>query len=169
MTWKNEKRRRNRILILALLMSVFYYGLFPLHVFSGDILEGAIPLQEGELEETRGGYAGFFLTVDYSRDIINTSVTPVGGEETFPPGKDGPPDRHPGKNVSDAAQQGEVKIIAQVGELNGISGILQIIQVPGSNNIVNAVMNVEMTIIHVMSEDAAARIVAIMSDLYGVP
>lgn len=159
MEGENAKLNSYKVLIWFAIIVPVLSVVSPLPVFGEDIFEEARPLLENELEEARGGYAGFYLSVDYAGNVINTSITPVEGEGPLTTG---------GGTIVDAEGE-QVKITAQVGELSGISGIVQIIQVPGTNNIINAVMNVDMTIINVMSEDAAANIGQILSGLYGAP
>ena len=45
-----------------------------------------------------------------------------------------------------------------VGSLNETRGVIQISQVPGSNNVVTTVMNLQLTVINVESAAEAARI-----------
>jgi hypothetical protein len=45
----------------------------------------------------------------------------------------------------------QVRLFAGVGNLNGVSGILQITQVPGSNNIVHNNLFVQIAIINVQN------------------
>lgn len=146
-------------LILVILLSPFV----SVSLYANDEeLEGIQVLEGVELNEIRGGYAGFYLNVDYSGNLINTTAVPLdqAAEEGTPPLEGG--------TVAEVNGQ-KVKITAQVGELDDIAGIVQIVQVPGSNNVVSTVMNVEMTIINVLSDQAAADVSKILNDLYGAP
>lgn len=125
----------------------------------GGVLPGVVPMSQTQLQDVRGGYAGFYFTVDYAGNVINTELNPVQGTDPV----------STGGQTTINADSGNVQISAQVGTLKDTSGVIQIVQVPGSNNIVNAVMNVNMTVINVASDAAAANVAQTLSNLYGVP
>lgn len=124
-----------------------------------DVLGDATALTQRQLDDERGGYAGFYFTVDYAGNVINTELNPVQGTDPI----------DTGGQTTINADTGNVQISAQVGTLKDTSGVIQIVQVPGSNNIVNAVMNVNMTVINVTSDAAAANVAQTLSNLYGAP
>lgn len=124
-----------------------------------DVLGDVTPMTRTQLDHERGGYAGFYFTVDYAGNVINTELNPVQGTDPI----------DTGGLTTINADAGNVQISAQVGTLKDTSGVIQIVQVPGSNNIVNAVMNVNMTVINVTSDAAAADVAQTLSNLYGVP
>jgi len=107
-------------------------------------------LSDAELEGIRGGFfgmafsvffQGFFDNLGNAAGTLNFSaVAPVntGGSTGLPP------------PVAVAANE-QVKLFAGVGNLNGVSGILQINQVPGSNNIVHNNLFVQIAIINVQN------------------
>ncbi|MGH2360892.1 MAG: hypothetical protein ACRDGM_10190, partial [bacterium] len=93
-------------------------------------------LSDADLESIRGGFfgmafsiffQGFFDNVGNTSGTVNFSaVAPVNtGGTTGPPA--------PVVGVGNE----QVRLFAGVGNLNGVSGILQINQVPGSNNVVH--------------------------------
>jgi hypothetical protein len=106
-------------------------------------------LSDAELETIRGGFfgmafsiffQGFFDNLGNASGTLNFStVAPVNGGGTT-----GPPPAFIGGNE-------QVRLFAGVGNLNGVSGILQINQVPGSNNFVLNQLFVQIAIINVQN------------------
>ncbi|MGH7406722.1 MAG: hypothetical protein ACREKF_01750, partial [Candidatus Methylomirabilales bacterium] len=85
-------------------------------------------------------FQGFFDNVGNTSGTVNFSaVAPVNGGGTT-----GAP------TVAGVGNE-QVKLFAGVGNLNGVSGILQINQVPGSNNVVHNNLFVQIAIINVQN------------------
>ena len=114
-------------------------------------------LSDADLDGIRGGFFGMAFSVFFQGFLDNlgnaagtlnfTAVAPVATPVT-PGGSNGatPP---PAPVVSVANEQ--VRLFAGVGNLNGVSGILQINQVPGSNNVVHNNLFVQIAIINVQN------------------
>ncbi len=115
----------------------------------------SVPLSDAALETIRGGFSGmafsiffqgFFDNLGNAAGTVNFSaVSPVNGVDTNGPSL--PP------SVASVANE-QVRLFAGVGNLHGVSGILQINQVPGSNNIVHNNLFVQIAMINV--QDAAS-------------
>ena len=116
-------------------------------------------MSHAQLNEVRGGYAGFYFKVDYAGNVIDSKIDPLSATAPVPTAN--------GQTAVNT-DNGNVQISAQVGTLSGTSGVIQIVQVPGSNNVVNAVMNVNMAVINVTSDAAAANVAQALSNLYGI-
>lgn len=110
-------------------------------------------LSDAELEGIRGGFfgmafsvffQGFFDNLGNTAGTLNFSaVAPVNTGGTNGTSS------APAPVVGVANEQ--VQLLAGVGNLNGVSGILQINQVPGSNNIVHNNLFVQIAIINVQN------------------
>lgn len=106
-------------------------------------------LSDADLAAIRGGFfgmafsvffQGFFDNVGNASGTVNFSaVAPVntGGTTGAPP-------------VTGVGNE-QVQLFAGVGQLNGVSGIIQINQVPGSNNVVHNNLFVQIAIINVQN------------------
>ena len=99
-------------------------------------------VDEEELGEMRGGYMGISFSVllegywdNLGNHILNTDM----------PDDPGPLPVLPG----------QVQIQAGIGGLYGARGIFQIVQVPGSNNVVNTNMIVNISVIQIMGQSLA--------------
>lgn len=103
----------------------------------------AQPLSDGEMGELRGGFDGiafsvFFTgTVDSLGNSSISSGTTTGG--TVPP-------------PSVTTSNGNVSISTVVGNFQGANGIFQIAQVPGSFNVVNNNLFIQVALINVTNQ-----------------
>ena len=120
----------------------------------------SILLPDAALESIRGGFfgmafsvffQGFFDNVGNASGTVNFSaVAPVntGGTTGAPP-------------VTGVGNE-QVKLFAGVGNLNGVSGILQITQVPGSNNVVHNNLFVQIAIINVQNAASLSNLSSLL-------
>lgn len=103
----------------------------------------AIPMQEEEMAEARGGYAGLAFSVFFTGSVANMSTNfDTSGVTTA-----GAPDPQVTVGSSD------VRIQTVIGNFAGASGIFQISQVPGSFNVVNNNLFVQIAIINSTGEN----------------
>lgn len=124
------------------------------------------PLEDQELDQMRGGYSGFFFGVQfggYWDNAGNVSGSLVCGGN----GQSGPPALPSGLTITgngSSSQPGSgAAIQAYVGNFQGASGIFQISQSPGSNNIIQNNLTVQITLIRVANQ---AAVPDIMSHLF---
>jgi len=114
-------------------------------------------LSDAELEGIRGGFFGMAFSVFFQGFFDNlgnaagrlnfSAVAPVNtGGTTGPPA--------PVVGVGND----QVRLFAGVGNLNGVSGILQINQVPGSNNVVHNNLFVQIAIINVQNNASLSNL-----------
>ncbi|HET7853562.1 MAG TPA: hypothetical protein VFM04_03800 [Candidatus Methylomirabilis sp.] len=149
-----------RVLSLIVLIGFLVFIVSPTPAAAGGGTLGMTPsrawsmlLSDAELESIRGGFfgmafsvffQGFFDNLGNAAGTVNFSaVAPVNTGGTN--GTSSPP----APVVSVANEQ--VRLFAGVGNLNGVSGILQINQVPGSNNFVLNQLFVQIAIINVQN------------------
>jgi hypothetical protein len=122
-------------------------------------------LAEDELDQMRGGYSGFYFGVNFNGywdTVGNVSGSLVYGGKA----PDISPALHDVPVVDSGSDQplpnnGAV-IHAYVGNFRGASGIFQISQSPGSNNIIQNNLTVQITLIRVATE---AAVPALMNQL----
>jgi hypothetical protein len=110
------------------------------------------PIEEKNMEDMRGGYLGVNFSVlfegfwdtlgNFSASLITNGGTGSGSTGTGSSGTTIPPSSLPPNTA--------VKIEASIGDLGGGKGIFQITQVPGSGNIVNNTLLVNIQIIQVL-------------------
>lgn len=114
-------------------------------------------LSDTDLENIRGGFFGMAFSVFFQGFFDNlgnaagrlnfSAVAPVNtGGTTGPPA--------PVVGVGND----QVRLFAGVGNLNGVSGILQINQVPGSNNVVHNNLFVQIAIINVQNNASLSNL-----------
>lgn len=104
----------------------------------------ATPLSDAEMAGIRGGYSGLafgvFFTGYYDRvGAVNGSLTVTEGGSS------------PTPSPTFTAQDGEVRLSTSIGNFNGASGIFQIAQVPGSFNVVNNNLYVQIAVVNVLN------------------
>ncbi|MBW2569017.1 MAG: hypothetical protein JRD93_06385 [Deltaproteobacteria bacterium] len=149
-----------RILVILMLANLFIV-FSPCSVFAFDF-EKIYKLSDFELSNIQGKYAGLYFSFDFSGywDTAgsgsatldyggNLGDVVVGGTS---------PTITSGSNVILNSGDRAVRIQAMVGSINGTQGMIQISQVPGSNNVVTTVMNVQLTVINVNNAATAAKI-----------
>lgn len=104
----------------------------------------ATPMTDDELGELRGGFVGLAFSVFFN-GTFDSLGNATGNLEVNTNGAVGGP--APVVTVTDT----NVQISAVVGEFQGASGIFQIAQVPGSFNVVNNNMFIQIAIINVLN------------------
>ena len=104
-------------------------------------------IEEKEMDELRGGYLGFSFSVlfegfwdtlgNYNASLITNGNTGPGSSGTTIPPSSLPPNT-------------AVKIEASIGSFGGGKGIFQVTQVPGSGNVINNTLLVNIQIVQVL-------------------
>ncbi len=124
------------------------------------------PLADQELDQMRGGYSGFFFGIQFGGcwdNVGNVSGSLVYGGN----GQSGPPALPSGLTLTGNGSSSEpntgAAIQAYVGNFQGASGIFQISQSPGSNNIIQNNLTVQITLIRVATQ---AAVPDLMSHLF---
>lgn len=156
-----------RILSVLLLVGLLTF-VFPATGAAGEGILAMRPsdawsllLSDAELEAIRGGFFGMAFSVFFQGFF--DSLGNVAGNLNFQAvngGAEGPPpaintasaDGPPASGVSVANEQ--VRLFAGVGNLSGVSGIIQINQVPGSFNVVHNNLFVQIAIVNVQNSAA---------------
>lgn len=105
--------------------------------------EWAKTLADSELAELRGGFAGFSFSAALSVFITNLQGDLAGSVETN--GSDPVVTGETTANVSN----GQVSITTYVGGVSDFSGVLNIVSVPGSFNVVSSILNVNIALVTV--------------------
>jgi len=132
------------LIISFILVVTGFIRIFKSFAFENDIFEGKISfkaeaVKETELEKLRGGYMGVYFQVIFTGywDTLGQNYVSIKGNNNDFININN-------QNTSDfsidtisSSSQVKVKSIAVIGGFNGGNGIFQINQVPGSNNIVN--------------------------------
>ena len=105
-------------------------------------------INEKEMEEMRGGYMGFSFTVIFKGwwDSLGNASALLQGNSAVT-GSPGAANTIPTNNLP---ANTAVNIQATVGDMGAARGIFQITQVPGSNNLVNNTLNLNIQIIQVL-------------------
>lgn len=120
-------------------------------------------LTNDELDQLRGGYSGFFFGVSftgYFNNLGNVSGSLLldGGKSDLPVSPELPP---PTSEMAQLNGDG-VRIQAYVGKFEGASGIFQIVQSPGSYNVIQNNMVINFTIINVADKKALPALINFM-------
>ncbi|MDD5450728.1 MAG: hypothetical protein PHT49_02380 [Desulfovibrionales bacterium] len=153
----------------------------------------AVP--EEELGEVRGGYAGFYFAFDFSGywnntsgwgstgtaqssatyhsdlgniDVVVNDTTYNSGDVTVEASSTSSSTTMPFSSpTSTTLSTGDkvVKMSAFVGDINQTQGVIQICQVPGSNNIVTTVMNLQLTVINLSDPSKIDQLSSILPGL----
>jgi hypothetical protein len=111
--------------------------------------QGVEAVADCELAEMRGRYAGYYFSADMSgywdslgnQNALLATDTNISVNEA-------PPPEGPSTDLSDPSIP-DVRIHAFVGSIQNTSGLIQITQVPGSNNVITSVMNLKIMVINV--------------------
>lgn len=103
--------------------------------------EWAKTLAEGEMAEMRGGFAGFAFSAALQVFIQNLQGDLTG--TAFTSGSDPVQTGQTQANF----QNGQVSISTFVGGVQDFSGILNVVSVPGSFNVVNSILNVNIALV----------------------
>lgn len=120
---------------------------------------GGVKLTDDELNQYRGGYSGFYFGVSFtgywnSLGQMSGTLITDGGILVQDPNFQLPPGVQPGGSVSGDG----VSIQSYVGNFNGASGIFQIIQSPGSFNVIQNNLVVQITLVNVASQGALSNL-----------
>ena len=106
--------------------------------------EWAKAMPDKELAEKRGGFFSLafsaMLTVYVENGSSATGGNVTTGNTTLP------------SSTQLGVQNGQVQVSAFVGNIQNVSGILNIVQVPGSFNVVNTQLTVQISIINVLNQ-----------------
>ena len=129
-------------------------------------------LSNFELNNIRGKHAGLYFSFDFSGywDTVGSSRATLdyGGNLGDVVVGGTPPNVASGSDVTLNSGDRAVRIQAMVGSINGTQGMIQISQVPGNNNVVTTVMNVQLTVINVSDAATAAKVFASLPSLTGL-
>ncbi len=138
-----------------------------------DYLPGLTPEEARKVEvvadealaEMRGRYAGYYFSTDLSGywDSLGNQNARLQTLANISE-QDVPPPEGPSTDLSDPNIP-DVRIHAFVGSLANTSGLIQITQVPGNNNVITTVMNLKIMIINV--NDAAADLSHFLPQIAG--
>jgi len=160
-----------RVLSVIVLIGFLVFIVSPAPAAAGGVTVALMPsaawsmlLSDAELEGIRGGFfgmafsvffQGFFDNLGNAAGTVNFSaVAPVNTGGTN--GTSSPP-----APVVGAGNE-QVRLFAGVGNLNGVSGILQINQVPGSNNVVHNNLFVQIAIINVQNAASLSNLSSLL-------
>lgn len=107
--------------------------------------EWAKVVPDKELAETRGGFFSLAFSAMFTVFVENggnavASVTPAGAGASLP------------SSTQIGFQAGQVQVSAFVGNIQNVHGILNIVQVPGSFNVVNTQLTVQISIFNVLNQ-----------------
>jgi hypothetical protein len=134
--------------------------------------EKTYKLSDYELSHIRGKYSGLYFSFDFSGywDTVGSSSATLdyGGNLGDVVVGGIPPDITSGSDVTLNSGDRAVQIQAMVGNISGTQGMIQISQVPGNNNVVTTVMNVQLTVINVNDAATAAKIFTSLPFLTGL-
>jgi hypothetical protein len=123
----------------------------PQRIETPEILETCAAMSKGQLEENRGCYASYFFGMDVGINVTgnaNPNIH-VAFNAIVPDGSVAPAVSPSGNQVS--FNNGQVAFNAGIGNTSLGSGIFQVVQVAGNNNLVVANMNVNINIANATS------------------
>jgi hypothetical protein len=117
------------------------------------------------LAEMRGRYAGYYFSTDMSGywDSLGNQNAQLHTNTNISEAPASPL-QGPSVELSDPSITA-VQIHAFVGSISNTSGMIQITQVPGSNNVITSVMNLKIMVINVI--DGGANIPKLLPQLAG--
>jgi hypothetical protein len=119
-------------------------------------LPWAIPVGDEELAGMRGGFGGLAFSVAFTGSIEN--VCDVQGSLAASPGA-----THQAAPPSFTTAGGQVNIQTSIGDFQGAGGIFQITQVPGSFNVVNNNLFVQIAIVNLASASTMPSLATLFS------
>jgi len=131
---------KTNLYICFLLLFILCIGLSKAFAFEEENIFATVELaKEESLQEIRGGYMGVYFQVVFTGywDNLGHSVSILEGDSNSEFSAD------PVASLSGT----NVRSIALIGGFNGANGIFQINQVPGSNNIIENNLIINITII----------------------
>ena len=116
----------------------------------------SILLPDAALETIRGGFFGMAFSIFFQGffDNVGNASGTVNFSAVAPVNTGAPPVIGVGNE--------QVRLFAGVGNLNGVSGILQIAQVPGSNNVVHNNLFVQIAIINVQNAASLSNLSSLL-------
>ena len=118
----------------------------------------ATPVSDRELGNMRGGFGGLAFSVAFTGTVDN--VGNVQGFLSVDPGatQNAPPPTFSNSN-------GQVNIQTSIGNFEGASGIFQITQVPGSFNVVNNNLFIQIAVVNLVNTSTIPP----LSTIFGTP
>lgn len=116
--------------------------------------QGVEAVADCELAEMRGRYAGYYFSTDMSGywDSLGNQNARLSTDTNISI-NEAPPPEGPATDLSDPSIP-DVRIHAFVGSIQNTSGLIQITQVPGSNNVITSVMNLKIMVINVANSSS---------------
>jgi hypothetical protein len=138
--------RKTRLLLLALLAAM---AASPAFAQSGNlsampIAAWAKPLSDSEMSKLRGGFDGIAFSAFFTGTVDSLGNASGNLSSGITTGNTPPP--------SVTTSDGNVSISTVVGNFQGANGIFQIAQVPGSFNVVNNNLFIQVAIINVTNQ-----------------
>jgi len=123
----------------------------PQHVDTPKILQTCAAMPSGELQENRGCYASYFFGMDVGVNVTGNSAPGISVVfRGLVDGSTGVPVRNPsGNQVS--FNDGQVSYSAGIGNTSMGSGVFQVVQVAGNNNLVISNMNININVANASS------------------
>ncbi len=113
----------------------------------------AQPLSDREMGELRGGFDGIAFSIFFTGTVDSLGNSSISGGTTT--GGSVPP-------PSVTTSNGNVTISTVVGNFQGANGIFQIAQVPGSFNVVNNNLFIQVALINVTNQAALSSISSLL-------
>ena len=168
---KNRNYIKNIRMLAILMLANMLIAFFSCPASAFDFKK-TYKLSNFELSHIRGKHAGLYFSFDFSGywDTVGSSSATLdyGGNLGDVVVGGTPPDVASGSEVILNSGNPAVQISAMVGSINGTQGMIQITQVPGNNNVVTTVMNVQLTVINVNDAATAAKVFASLPSLTGL-
>jgi len=123
----------------------------PQRVETPEILQTCAAMPSGDLQEYRGCFASYFFGMDVGINVTGNSTPGISVRfhAMVPDGSPAPVPSPSGNQVS--FNNGQVAFNAGIGNTSLGSGIFQVVQVAGNNNLVVANMNVNINIANATS------------------
>ena len=155
----SNRRTYGFLIICTVLFILFLFS--PSGVSAQDLKFLGNEMINSELDQVRGGFSGFYFGVSFTGYFdtlgnISGSLTYNGGvSEQLSDSPDLPTSYGDTASITGDG----VAIRAYVGNIEGASGIFQIIQSPGSYNVLQNNMIVQLTIINVTDESAVPALI----------
>ncbi len=155
----SNKRLHSFLIIFVILF--FFFPFSPSGTAAQDSKLSGVEMTNPELDQIRGGFSGFYFGVSFNGYF--DTLGNVAGSLTYNGGVGEQLSESPTLPVS----QGDtanltgngVAIKAYVGNIDGASGIFQIVQSPGNYNVLQNNMIVQLTIINVTDESALPALI----------
>ena len=118
----------------------------------------ATPVSDRELGTMRGGFGGLAFSVAFTGTVDN-----VGNVQGFLAVDPGATQAAPPPTFSNS--DGQVHIQTSIGDFQGFSGILNVVQVPGSMNVVNNNLFIQIAVVNLTNTSTLPP----LSTIFGTP